>query len=673
MINRLRNNKIIAQWNLLHFAYILCAMVYYELLLHWTTSLDYTMNYGTMLLFSLCYGVLLSIVTWLSFGRVLTALLLAAGTVFFCTQYFLHRSFQNFMGIAALTAADDVAGGFAGTIIQMLLKGWWAILLFALPFLVYLACGKALYIGQKRMWKQVISAVLVGSMLFGFGFCSVYTQEDQLGKYRNQYEFSIACQSFGLLTGTRLDLKYLLFGNDGSTQLQSVELDTITNSSDNEEFNKNDPVIYQENIINIDFSAVGGTNLDTRVQEMNDYIGAQHGSMQHEYTGLFAGKNLILITAEAFSAELIDPELTPTLYRLANNGIRFNQHYQPAWGGSTSTGEFSNLTGLIPTQGVSSMQLTADKNMYFTMGNQLQRQGYFSRAYHNNDYTYYDRHLTHCNLGYSEFIGYGNGMEAAVTDVWPQSDLEMVTFTLPDYIDRQPFSVYYMSVSGHGTYQIGGNAMTEKNWQAVEAMDASDAIKGYYVANLEFEYAMSYLVSSLEEAGIADDTVIVIAADHYPYALEASATWGNSVNYLPELYGHAADSNMSRDHSALIIWSGCLETDNLQIQVDTPTYSVDVLPTLSNLFGLEYDSRLLVGRDALSDQMPLVIWRDYSWLTDQGYYDAAAGVFTPADGCVVDDSYVESVKALVQNKYALSNMVLDYDYYGILFGEDKIS
>ena len=215
--------------------------------------------------------------------------------------------------------------------------------------------------------------------------------------------------------------------------------------------------------------------------------------------------------------------------------------------------------------------------------------------------------------------------------------------------------------------------MTEKNWQAVESMDASDAIKGYYAANLEFEYAMSYLVSSLEEAGIADDTVIVIAADHYPYALEASATWGNSVNYLPELYGHAADSNMSRDHSALIIWSGCLETDNLQIQVDTPTYSVDVLPTLSNLFGLEYDSRLLVGRDALSDQVPLVIWRDYSWLTDQGYYDAATGVFTPSDGCVVDDSYVESVKALVQNKYALSNMVLDYDYYGILFGEDKIS
>ena len=667
MINRLRNNKIIAQWNLLHFAYIICALVYYELLLHWTTSLDYTMNYGTMLLFSLCYGVLLSIVTWLSFGRVLTALLLAAGTVFFCTQYFLHRSFQNFMGIAALTAADDVAGGFAGTIIQMLLKGWWAILLFALPFLVYLACGKALYIGQKRTWKQVIAAVLVGSLFFGFGFCSVYTREDQLGKYRNQYEFSIACQSFGLLTGTRLDLKYLLFGNDGSTQLQSVELDTITNSSDNEEFNKNDPVIYHENIINIDFSAVGGTNLDTRVQEMNDYIGAQHGSMQHEYTGLFAGKNLIFITAEAFSAEAIDPELTPTLYRLATQGIHFTDYYQPLWGGSTITGEYSNLTGLVAAGGTSSMQEASQQDMFLLIGKQLQAEGYFSAAYHNHSYTYYDRHKTHISIGYDTFTGMGNGMEKGVANQWPESDLEMMKFTLEQYIDHQPFSVYYMTISGHCLYNTGGNFMSRKNYSVVKDMDASETIKSYYAAHLELEYALQYLLEELERAGIADDTVIVLGTDHYPYGLENSTAWENTKDYLSELYGYVYQNVFQRDHNALIIWSGCLE--DMDLVVDTPVYSLDILPTLSNLFGVDYDSRLLVGRDVFSNADPLVLWPDFSWKTNKGMYDATTGIFTPEEGVIVVDGYVKYISSVVANKIAYSQTVAYKDYFNYVAAE----
>ena len=665
-------------WNTLYF---IAALLYAELLLHCLTNWQTPMHYGIMILFSVSFAVLAAATTLVPIGRLVSTLLLAAMTVFFCVQYFLFQSFQTFMGIMALTAADDVAGDFAQTILIMILKGFWVILLFALPFLLYLFIGKKLWNREKHRWYDYLCYFVCFAVFYGAGIGCVYGSQEAVMKYKNQYEFSAACQNFGLLTGTRLDLKYLIFGNASETELQTVEF-PVTTTPESEQKDDNaveiesqqpEPVTFEENVMDIDFDAISDESADSRIVSMNDYIHAQSGSMQHEYTGLFAGKNLILITAEAFSAEVIDPELTPTLYRLANNGIQFTEHYQPAWGGSTSTGEFSNITGLIPTKGVSSIQLTADKNMYFTLGNQLQRLGYYSCAYHNNTYTYYDRHLTHNNLGYSTYIGMGNGMEAGVTDCWPQSDLEMMQFTLQDYIDQQPFSIYYMTVSGHGTYQWGANAMSEKNKDAVAHMDASETIKGYYAANLELEYALTYLVEELEKAGIADDTVIVIAADHYPYALEASATWGNSTNYLPELYGYAADSNMSRDHSALIIWSGCLETEQIQIKVDTPTYSLDIVPTLSNLFGLNYDSRLLVGRDALSDQMPLVIWRDYSWLTDRGYYNAASGTFTPRDGQTADQAYIDAVNALVQNKYALSNMVLEYDYYGILFGEDDIT
>ena len=170
----------------------------------------------------------------------------------------------------------------------------------------------------------------------------------------------------------------------------------------------------------------------------------------------------------------------------------------------------------------------------------------------------------------------------------------MSDVTVPKYIDHQPFNIYYMTVSGHCLYSQTENAMTRKNWDKVQNVNHSDTVKGYLAANLELEYAMESLLRQLEEAGIADDTLIVLSTDHYPYGLEGGTTWGNKQDYVAELYGYDPKNHIERDHSALIMWSGCLEGKD--IVIDTPTYSLDILPTISNLFGVEYDSRLLVGR-----------------------------------------------------------------------------
>ena len=663
-----------AIWQTLFFV---LATVYFELVLHIITGGGELRTYGYLILFSIAYAMLPALLSLLPCGRLLNSILLLADTIFFCTECFLFQSFQAFMSLSALlTTTDDVVGGFTSTMITTVLKGWWILLLFVLPSLIYLIFGRKLFSRPKRPGICTLCYALTMAIFCVLGVFAVNSRPADQAKYLQQYEFSSACRSFGLLTGSRLELKYMIFPNNSATQLQVVEIepepepeDTAAPLPETPEAEPEPEPEYGENIMEIDFAGISETVTSDAVREMNQYLSALPGSKQNAYTGLFAGKNLILITAESFSSEVIDPERTPTLYRMATEGIAFTDYYQPAWGGSTSTGEYSNVTGLIPTDGVASIRTVSDYNLYFTLGNQLQRLGYFSAAYHNGSYTYYNRHMTHCNLGYSTFTGMGNGLEAGVTDQWPASDLEMMQFTLQDYIDRQPFSIYYMTVSGHGTYQKGANAMTAKNWDAVADMDASDTVKGYYAANLELEYAMAYLVEELEKAGIADDTVIVLATDHYPYSLEASSTWGNSTSYLPELYGYPADNNMTRDHSQLIIWSGCLE--GMDLQVDTPTYSLDIVPTVSNLFGLEYDSRLLVGHDVFSDEIPLVIWRDYSWKTDRGYYDNNTGTFTPNKAGDVDQDYIDSVNALVQNKFALSNLELRYNYYGILFGEDE--
>ena len=259
-------------------------------------------------------------------------------------------------------------------------------------------------------------------------------------------------------------------------------------------------------------------------------------------------------------------------------------------------------------------------------------------------------------------MGYGNGIEAFVTGGWPQSDLEMIEGTIPMYIDEEQFCIYYMTVSGHGNYGLSSNAMTRKNWERVAHLDCSDTVKGYLAANLELEDAVAALVRALEEKGIADDTVICISSDHFPYALDADAALGQ-MKYLSELYGYNVKNTLERDHSRLILWCGSLE-DEEPIVVSSPTSSLDILPTLLNLFGIPYDSRLYIGRDVFSDSDALVFTTGYDWKTDLGTYVASTGVFTPADkDAVIPVGYVERIKAIVKNKVSFSRVVLDYDYY----------
>lgn len=612
-------------------------------------------------------------------------IVLTINSVIFLTEYFVFRSFGNCMTIASLlSGAGGVATGFASVVVSLILKGIWVILLYFLPLVIFILFFDRLGPRKRRdgrfdyrvpLVKAVLALIL---QLLCIGIIGLDgTDRDKLSK---RYSFDEAVHTFGLTNALGLDFLNESAGGSGVGDFDipdipapetsgSAVTDSETGSDTDGEDAPNEPIDYGKNELDIDFAALA-ESASSDVAKVHSYVASQTATSKNEYTGLFKGKNLILITAEAFSAEVIDKDRTPTLYRLATKGINFTDYYQPAWGGSTSTGEYSILMGLIPMAGVKSMQNTIGLNLYMTMGNQLMREGYNSLAFHNGSYTYYSRNKTHENFGYSEFIGMGNGMENGVAQKWPESDLEMMQYTFDMYADKEPFSIYYMTVSAHCLYSWTGNSMSARNRDALEiqSLDASETIKAYYAANLELEYALKYLVEKLEEKGIADDTVIVLSTDHYPYGLEEGDSWQNDKDYLSELYGYEADTPFKRDHSRLIIWSGCLE-DEEPIVVDTPTYSIDILPTLSNLFGLEFDSRLLVGRDVFSDAEPLVMWTNYTWLTDKGSYDARTSTFTPKAGVTVDDGYVKRIAAIVGNKINFSKSVIALDYYNILFGD----
>lgn len=673
------------------------AVVYLELVFVFSTDIavDPWLVVGIMIsgVMSGCLIILLSsLFRQKIINRTVRVLLLLSQSILFALIYFVYCEFGVFYSLMTISnAAGDAVGEFSYNIKVLLLSpsGILHIILFLLPVIVYLVFIKKDEAKGLGFTGLAFSAALV--LLFaGMYLKYVDVEDDTRHAYTDEYDFDRAVRLFGVNTAARLDIEEAIPGLRKHSENEiaggfvieppapvaaatptpaptpttgtSVVIAPSANSASADEAVAEE-IVYTPNVLDIDFAALAETTSGD-LQGLDLYVASLTPSMKNEYTGLFEGKNLILITAEAFSAEAIDEERTPTLYRMATKGIQFTDFYQPTSAGTTG-GEYSVIMGMLPTSGGSSMLNTRDKLNYMTMGYQLNQLGYYGMMYHNNSYTYYNRNVTHINFGYSNgYMGYGNGVEKFVKHTWPESDLEMIEGSLPTYIDKQPFNIYYMSVSGHSLYSLGSNAMSKKHWDTVKDLDYSDTVKAYLACQVELDAAMEYLIDELEKEGIADDTVIVICADHFPYGLDSTA---DSVGkpMLTELYGEPITNNLFRDHNRLIIWSGALEEMD-PIIVDTPTFSPDITPTLLNLFGVDFDSRLMVGRDVLSDAQPLMFNLGYEWKTDLGTY--TGGRFTPvSDDVEIPDGYVESIKTIVKNKINFCKKCVSTDYYSHVF------
>ena len=663
------------------------ALLYHELLLRAfdTQNAFFRGTLVMVVLFSIATGLLLSLLVNLLHNRRLAQVLMlvvtALWTLLLCVEYCCRSYFKSYFSVGFIcTMTGNVVTGFGSTIPGIVAQRLPFIIAALLPLALCILLRKRI-VTEHRMskWSLLfVTAVSVIFLLIGEGLARWGTYGDS---YTYNFQTDAAVSQFGLHTAVRLEAEYALFG----TPQPKLKLPTQEDEPDDTPDDPpaaTTPVEYGYNALDIDFQALADSASDSALRSMAQYFGSLTPSKKNEYTGLFQGKNLVLITAEAFSPWFISRELTPTLYKLTHEGFVCENYYQPGWGQSTTGGEYAVMTGLLPTWVGSSVSFYASANddMPFALGNQLRALGYRTGAYHDNIYNYYNRDKTHPNLGY-DYQGVGNGLTVTEDGSWPYSDLEMVQNTIGDYIDGYvsdgtPFHVYYMTVSGHGSYGWG-HAMAAKNRAKAQAAypNASTQVQAYVAANLELENALTYLLEQLEAAGIAEDTVICMSADHYPYLLAEPET-----DYYNELRG-VVDSERDTDRyrNALVLWCGGMEN---AVTVTEPCSAVDIVPTLSNLFGLEYDSRLLSGRDVLdkdydagsaSGSIPLVILptsSGNSWATAAGVFEATTRTFNARPGVTVEEDYVSRVNNIVALQYNYAQQLIARDYYRVALGRE---
>lgn len=627
-------------------------------------------------------------------------------SVLFCVEMICRDILQQYYQLfsAAGTAAGNHLGDYRAAVTESLRTNWTGLVfLLVVPGAV---CAVLHFRGPKKECGRLFSWKWIGSLALGcvcahlvmLGMVQMFPWKGDVTPkklYAVDTYTDDQVEQLGLITMLRLDVKHSVFGVSRDLTPESENLKKLAEASSGTagdgqgkteqgktEQKKQGQEVQQKvdtspNVMEIDFETSIQTAPNDEVKWLSQYFQSAVPSDKNEYTGMFEGYNVIFITVEGFSGYLVDEKLTPTLYRLTQDGFVFNRFYSALHFTSTSGGEFQNLTGLYPKDGFPvSMTETGKRGTFlpFTLANGLNSLGYRSTGYHFNE-NMYGRDLSHPNLGYEwrqasdceNPVAKEAGGDGSI--LWPQSDDYMIGQTVNDYTGAEPFHVYYLTLSGHLPYGYGSNAMSLKNQEAVAGLPYSDKTKAYLAANLELEKGLTRLVAELEKKQIDKKTVIVMAPDHIPYSdldtLAELAGKSFGADTLEMLDEQMIDFEVYRN--SLVIWSGSMEE---AVQVDKPCCQVDILPTLLNLLGITYDSRLLSGTDILSGSQPLVVFSSHSWLTEKGLYNRFTGQFTPAEGVQMSrdetDKYVEQMKALAECRLSLAPMIIDNDYYRLL-------
>lgn len=576
-------------------------------------------------------------------NKIISIIITLVITIYFEVQYIFYNLFSIPFSFSTISLANQ-ALDFSNIIKDAILDHLLVFSLYLIPLIILIILNRKIDFSKYHK-ESIISLIFMLITSYIFTFLTLIPSQEKKDLYFKIDDQISIIDSFGMLTYTKIDLKRQIWGYD---------TDLIIEAKPEEK--EPTEIEYGDNILDLNLSETNNNNIN----KINNYVTNSSPTNKNKYTGLFKDKNLIFILAEGFNEIAVDETRTPTLYKMVNNGFVFNNFYSPVFL-STTGGEFQATTGLIPTQEILSTWKKKTPKISYALGNTFSQLGYRIHSYHNWTYTYYKRNITMKTLGFTNYLGCGNGLEDRMDCGWLPQDSKMIEVTTADYLNKEGnFVTYYVTVSGHSPYNSGDN-IARIHLDSVKDLTYSDSVKYYLAAQVELDKMLEELIKDLEESGELDNTVIALVGDHYPYTL--------SIDEMNEAATYEKDDTIEVNHSNFILWNNQIEEP---IVIDKVGSQIDVLPTILNLFGIDYDSRLIVGKDILSDYEGLAIFSNRSWTSDYGSYDSSTKTFTLKEGKELKDEtieeYVTRINNRVANSFSISKLIIDNNYYEYILG-----
>lgn len=508
---------------------------------------------------------------------------------------------------------------------------------------------------RRRIINAKINAIVIAIVLIG-----VYIYTIDVDFMQNDLQLKTTKELFN-----NPDIPNIAVGQFGATMYAFVDAKAVLMPSKEEletpfddGFNKVEQVIsdYTRYIDDTIWEQIISEEKRSNFKKLNNYYISQEITDKNEFTGFFKDKNLIVIMMESTNNILINEEYFPNVYKLYSEGWAWDNAYSPRNSCSTGNNEMSGMTSLY-TINNSCTANNYKKNVYpGAIFNLFNNKGYKTTSFHNYTDQYYARTVYHPNMGSGHFYGvqelgipYSN-----VYQEWP-SDVELVEKVLSITEEQDKFMTWITSVSAHQPY-TQSSELGDKHLDLFKDTNYNISLKRYLSKLKEFDLAIGTLLDGLEKQGKLDDTVILLYADHYPYGLTSST--------LNSYFDYNVTSRYETDRTPFIIYNTQMQP---QKHSEYTSY-INIVPTIANLFDLDYDPRLYAGKDILSENYDnRVVFSDGSWQDERAFYSASSGkitYFEPNKDYTVEE--LKNINATIKNRISMSNLAIKVDYFNEL-------
>lgn len=566
-------------------------------------------------------------------ARILNTILCFIIPIYALFQIGIHNMMHSY---ATLKTAGGMAGAAASYALQYIRQmplPYWLILI--IPFL-YFFIQKQFHIEKTKSIKNII-LILVTALALDEGgllLTAIYGDWEQY-TYPTYQEQAI--RQYGIERFLLRDIATIF------TEKQATIEEEQTTKTDS-----------TRKIDDTEWKQLSSQDDNEDRQKIDTYLMNRNIDGYNEKTGLMEGKNLIYIMIEAFDYIGIDEQLTPTLYKMMNEGWNFANHYTPKFDTGTSDSEIIAETSLVPRRDTNVYAEFCQNDWTNSIFSLFNAAGYSTHAYHNWTDEFYPRKTMMDSLYCEDYEDYDD-LPFETISGW-QSDYDLFRLTTDKYINEDKFMTMYITSSTHFPYNTTWDVLGNKYLDEINKVhpDYPEDVKHYISKAMELDKGMQYLLDTLEEAGKLDDTAIVFFADHHPLNMD--------VNYLVEYTSEVDRSvGMNEFRSPMVMYCPSVLGTEKFTNVSS-TY--DILPTVLNLYNLNYDPRLYLGTDYFSDSENIVYFPDGDWATDKGIYYASSTEFEPADEKeAIDSDYVANNTTRVNNAFNISLMIYQTDYF----------
>lgn len=619
-------------------------------------------------------SILLSfILSW--FNKLISKILVLLVSFALSAYTFFQIGFNNFIGVYASVNTKSQLGAVKDYIIDFFasFKGTYylAFIPFILLIIYYLFLDK---LTEKRIDKRfplktnimfepgirTITSILVLTFTGFLYYTSLDASfmQNKLQTISNKELFaypsiaSTTINQFGVLGFGFLDIK--------STMVEAPSKVIYTAFENNGKDNNNseskreiDDTILDEIIKN---------EKDTTLNNINNYIKNKDITDYNSHTGMFEGKNVIVIMMESTNDIIINKDLYPNFYKLYSEGISFKNNYSPRNSCATGNNEFSGMTGLYTIQNNCTANIFSNNTYFTSIFNIFKNAGYRATSMHDYTEQYYVRNIIHKNLG-SEAYYNANDLNIKYYNEYKNwaSDEDFMNaamdITLNDTSDK-PFMLWLTTVSGHQPYKVS-SVEGDKYLSITEGTDYSMEVRRYMSKLKTFDNGLGILLDKLKASGKLDDTVIVMYGDHYPYGLK-NKDISSVLTYDLDDY--------EVERVPMVIYNSTIKSE----VVEKYSSYINLTPTLANLFNLDYDPRYYMGTDVFSDDyLNMVAFADGSWKNADVYYNASSGSIKYYTSNEYTTDELIRINNIVTNRMQISESIIRNNYFNYL--ENKIN